>query len=347
MAHYHLGHSTHGMGRTTYAEVLGMGVAMRTAATDEEWARLRTPPLDRRLEVGWVAGSAFLAAVVALGVLSPPGLAVLVGLTVLVLIHEGAHLVAARRCEIEVTEFFAGFGPVVVAWRTPTGLRVGLKAIPAGGYVKVIGMSSREVVDPAAEPRTFRAATRGQRLAVVLAGPAVNIAFGLLLLVGAALVEGRVSVLQAITGSWHWLTDIALGTLHGIGAIASDPVGYGAAVADPARAGDAPSRFLSPVGVAQVSTDLAALGPGPLIRLMAVASIGLGVMNALPLPPLDGGHAAVIGVEGAVARLTHRPRFRLDTSNRIVAAVTTVTFVLVIALGASAVIMDVGSPVGL
>ena len=333
------------MGRSTYWEVLGVGMAMRVV--DEEWAQLRQPAADRGLEVGWVAGSAFLVAVVALGVLSPPGLAVLVGLTVLVLIHEGAHLVAARRCEIEVTEFFAGFGPVVVAWRTRTGLRVGLKAIPAGGYVKVVGMSSREVVDPVLEPRTFRAATRGQRLAVVLAGPTVNVVFGFLLLVGAALVEGHVSVLQAISGSWHWLTDIATGTLQGVGAVASDPVGYGNAVIDPAQVGDAPSRFLSPVGVAQVSTDLAALGPGVLIRLMAIASIGLGVMNALPLPPLDGGHAAVIGVEGVVARVTGRPRFRLDTANRVVAAVTTVTFVLVIALGASAVIMDVASPVGL
>lgn len=324
-----------------------MGLAMQAAIVEEEWASLRAPALGRQVEVGWLAGSAFLAAVVALGVLSPPGLAVLVGLTVLVLIHEGAHLVAARRCEIEVTEFFAGFGPVVVAWRTRTGLRVGLKAIPAGGYVKVIGMSSREAVDPVAEPRTFRAATRGQRLAVVLAGPIVNVAFGFLLLVGAALVEGHVSVLHAISGSWQWVTDIATGTLHGVGAIAADPVAYGAAVADPAQVGNAPSRFLSPVGVAQISTDLAALGPGPLIRLMAVASIGLGVMNALPLPPLDGGHAAVIGLEGAVARATHRPRFRLDTSNRLVAAVTTVTFVLVIALGASAIIMDVGSPIGL
>lgn len=330
-----------------------MGLAMRaTAGTldgidDDGWARLRTPPVDRRLEVGWVAATAFLAAVVALALLSPPGLAVLVGLTVLVLVHEGAHLVAARRCEIEVTEFFAGFGPVVVAWRTRSGLRVGLKAIPAGGYVKVIGMSSREAVDPVDEPRTFRAATRGQRLAVVLAGPVVNVVFGFFLLVGAAVVEGHVSVLQAITGSWHWLTDIASGTLHGVGAVASDPVGYGAAVVDPSSVGDAPSRFLSPVGVAQVSTDLAAIGPGPLVRLMAVASIGLGVMNALPLPPLDGGHATVIGVEGLVARLTGRPRFRLDTSNRVVAAVTTVTFVLVIALGASAVVMDVASPVGL
>jgi len=182
---------------------------------------------------------------------------------------------------------------------------------------------------------------------VVLAGPLVNVVFGFLLLVGAALVEGHVSVLQAISGSWHWLTDIASGTLHGVGAVASDPVAYGSAVVDPAQAGEAPSRFLSPVGVAQVSTDLAALGPGPLIRLMAVASIGLGVMNALPLPPLDGGHATVIGLEGLVARVTHRPRFRLDTSNRVVAAVTTVTFVLVIALGASAMIMDVASPVGL
>jgi regulator of sigma E protease len=320
---------------------------MHDAGAVDEWSRLGQPRLDRQLEVGWAAGSAFLLAIGALAVWSPAGLAVLAGLTVLVLIHEGGHLVAARRCSIDVTEYFAGFGPVVLAWRTANGLRVGLKAIPAGGYVKVTGMSGREQVDPVDEPRTFRAASRGQRLAVVLAGPAVNVVFGVLLLVGASIVEGRTSILQAVLDAWAWVADITTGTLSGLGAILADPGGYGGAVLDPAQVGDAPSRFLSPVGVAQISTDLAAFGPGPLIRLMAIASIGLGVMNALPLPPLDGGHATLVGVEAAMARVKRQPRLRLDVSNRAVAAISTVTFVLVIALGASSIILDIASPLSL
>src|SRR5688500_7671622 len=170
----------------------------------------------RQVEVGLVAALAYLATVVLLFQVAPAGLAVMVGLTVLVLIHEGGHLVAARRCGVDVEEFFAGFGPVVVAWRTREGLRVGLKAIPAGGYVKVVGMSAREVVDPAREASTFRAATRLRRLAIVSAGPIVNLVFGFFLLVGASMVEGGASLPQALVDAWQWTSEVTTGTLRGL-----------------------------------------------------------------------------------------------------------------------------------
>ena len=301
----------------------------------------------RRMEIGWSAAAAYAAAIGALAWWSPAGLAVLVGLTILVLLHEGGHLIAARRNGIAASEFFAGFGPVVVAWRTKQGLRVGLKAIPAGGYVKVVGMSGREQVAPELEASTFRAASRRSRLAVVVAGPLVNLVFGFLLLVGASLIVDRAPFATALSESWQWTGQVTAGTLEGLGAVASDPGGYGAAMLEPSSADEAPTRFLSPIGVAQITTDLAALGPGPLVRLMAIASIGLGVMNALPLPPLDGGHAAVVGVEAVAARVRRRPELRIDASNRVVAAVTGVTFALVLTLGASAVLFDIASPVSL
>lgn len=302
---------------------------------------------SRRIEIGWVAAPLFVAATITLAVMSPAGLAVLVGLSLLVLIHEGGHLVAARRGGIAAEEFFAGFGPVVVAWRTKAGLRVGLKAIPAGGYVKVRGMSGREAVPAELEHTTFRSASRGRRFAVIAAGPLVNVVFGFMLLLGASASQGELSPVAAAADAWHLTTDVATGTVEGLGAVAGDLGGYSAAVVDPAGADEPPSRFLSPIGVAQVSTDLAAQGPDALIRLLAIASIGLGVMNALPFPPLDGGHAAVLGVESVVARVRRRPQLRLDATNRVVAAVTAVTFTLVMALGASAILLDVGSPVSI
>jgi membrane-associated protease RseP (regulator of RpoE activity) len=302
---------------------------------------------ERAIEIGWIALPLYVAAIGALAWWSPPGLAVLLGLTVLVLIHEGGHLVAARRCGIAASEFFAGFGPVVVAWRTVDGLRVGLKAIPAGGYVKVVGMTANEQVAPEFRANTYRAASRGRRLAVVAAGPVVNVVFGFLLLFGAAAIGDGRPVPESLADAWHRMVFVTTGTLDGLGAVVADPGGYGAAIADPATADDAPSRFLSPVGVAQLSTELAAEGPSPLIRLMGIASIGLGVMNALPLPPLDGGHAAVVGVESVLARIRRRPSLRLDTSNRVVAAITAVTFALVLTLGASAILFDVASPISL
>jgi membrane-associated protease RseP (regulator of RpoE activity) len=301
----------------------------------------------RAVEVGWSAAALYVLGIVALARWSPAGLAVLVGLTVLVLVHESGHLVAARRCGIAASEYFAGFGPVVLAWRTTDGLRVGLKAIPAGGYVKVVGMSSREAVPPDEEATTYRAASRLRRLAVVSAGPLVNVAFGFLLLFGAATLGERQGPADAVADAWDRSVLVTTATFEGLGALMGDLDGYATAVADPDAADEAPTRFLSPIGVAQLSTEVAADGPLPWIRLMGIASIGLGVMNALPLPPLDGGHAAVVGAESVIARIRRRPSLRLDTSNRVVAAVTAVTFALVLVLGASAIVFDLASPVRL
>jgi membrane-associated protease RseP (regulator of RpoE activity) len=58
----------------------------------------------------------------------------------------------------------------------------GVKAIPAGGYVKIIGMSNLEDVDPADEPRTYRQQSFGRRLSVAFAGSAVHFILAFLIL---------------------------------------------------------------------------------------------------------------------------------------------------------------------
>jgi membrane-associated protease RseP (regulator of RpoE activity) len=307
----------------------------------------------REIEFGPVALAGSVGAVALLATVLPAAPLVLAGLTVLVLVHEGGHLVAARRSGMLVTEFFAGFGPVIVAWRTKSGLRVGVKAIPAGGYVKVVGMTAKEQVDPVDEARTFRAATRSRRLAVVAAGPLVNLALGLVLLAVAHAGDPTPGqdpgALGAVRAGWRDTTDITVGTVDGVARLIGNLDGYDAALSDPAaRAGEVgDSRFLSPVGVAQISDDVAAQGPWTVLRLIGIVSIGLGVMNLLPFPPLDGGHAAVVGLEWLVATVLRRPSLHLDSASPAIAALTLVTLVFVLCLGASAIVLDVASPVSL
>jgi membrane-associated protease RseP (regulator of RpoE activity) len=306
----------------------------------------------RDLEFGPWAMAGSTAAVAALAWWLPAIPVVLAALTVLVLMHEGGHLVAARRTGMHATEFFAGFGPVVVAWRTRSGLRVGLKAIPAGGYVKIVGMTAKEQVDEALEPRTFRAATRARRLAVVAAGPVVNLVFGVLLLAVAAAADplpGQAGgPFGPLSMAWESASFVTTGTVEGMGDLVGDLDGYVAALADPAdRADDAPTRFLSPVGVAQLSGEIAGFGTWTLVRLLAIVSIGLGIMNLLPLPPLDGGHAAVVGLEKLASLVLRRPALHLDAASPGIAAVSIATVVFVLGLGASAVVFDVASPIRL
>jgi len=81
---------------------------------------------------------------------------------------------------LKVTEFFIGFGPRL--WSFHKGeTEYGLKAIPAGAYVKVIGMSNLEEVDPADEPRTYRQQPYGRRLSVAVAGSTMHFLMALAL----------------------------------------------------------------------------------------------------------------------------------------------------------------------
>ena len=58
---------------------------------------------------------------------------------------------------MKVTEFFLGFGPRLWSFRRGE-TEYGIKAIPAGGYVRIIGMNNLEQVDPSDEARTYRQA---------------------------------------------------------------------------------------------------------------------------------------------------------------------------------------------
>ena len=69
----------------------------------------------------------------------------ILALLVSVMIHEWGHYATARRFGMKVTEFFVGFGPKL--WSTRRGeTEYGAKAIPAGGYVRIVGMTDLEEV---------------------------------------------------------------------------------------------------------------------------------------------------------------------------------------------------------
>ena len=62
------------------------------------------------------------------------------------------------------------------------------------------------------------------------------------------------------------------------------------------------SQLVGPVGIAQLSGDAAQIGWVTLLQLMAMISLNLGILNLLPIPILDGGHIAVLAMEGVARR---------------------------------------------
>ena len=108
-------------------------------------------------------------------------LVVVLGVVVMIFLHELGHYLAAKWGVMKVTEFFIGFGPRI--WSFQRGdTEYGLKVIPAGAYVKVIGMNNLDEVDPADEAKTYRQATYPRRMAVAVAGSTMHFMQALLLL---------------------------------------------------------------------------------------------------------------------------------------------------------------------
>lgn len=93
----------------------------------------------------------------------------IIGIVLMIVIHEGAHFVAAKAFGMKATEAFFGFGPRI--WSMTRGeTEYGVKAIPLGGYVRIIGMNPLEEIDPDEEARTYRTAVFWKKSIVVLAG---------------------------------------------------------------------------------------------------------------------------------------------------------------------------------
>jgi len=149
----------------------------------------------------------FVAALVALAIFVPGSripLAIIVGIVIMVMLHEAGHYIMAKRAGMKVTEFFLGFGPRLWSFRRGE-TEYGVKALPLGGYVRILGMSNLEDVDPEDEPRTYRQGRYRDRMKVVLAGVTVNLIIAFLLffvvIAGRGVAEPSTTVSAVVAGS--------------------------------------------------------------------------------------------------------------------------------------------------
>ena len=78
----------------------------------------------------------------------------LVMLSVLVVLHEYGHFLAARRCGVRVTDFAVGFGPTLLRWTSPrSGTNYRLNLLPMGGYCQMKGEDGKSEAE---QQREFR-----------------------------------------------------------------------------------------------------------------------------------------------------------------------------------------------
>ena len=107
----------------------------------------------------------------------------IVGLGLLIVLHEGGHFVVARLCGMRVERFSIGFGPTLLGFKRG-GTTFQIAPIPLGGFVQITGMNPNEEFDPN-DPAVYPNRPRWMRMATILAGPAANYltAFVLMLVV--------------------------------------------------------------------------------------------------------------------------------------------------------------------
>jgi regulator of sigma E protease len=115
----------------------------------------------------------------------------ILGLAVLMVVHEGGHFLAARRFGMRVTKFSIGFGPTLWKHRpkgSSTTFQVAI--IPFLAYVQIAGLNPYEEIDPK-DPESYANAALGARIVTITAGPLANYFFASVLMFFGFLLGGN------------------------------------------------------------------------------------------------------------------------------------------------------------
>ena len=137
-----------------------------------------------------VSGLVILGLLVWLGMSNPWTLLFVVGLLASVFLHEIGHFATARWTGMKVTQFFMGFGPRLWS-RTRGELEYGVRALPLGAFVRIVGMNALDEVEPGDEVRAYRNKSFPRQFLVITAGSLMHFIVALALFVGVYSTSGR------------------------------------------------------------------------------------------------------------------------------------------------------------
>ena len=108
----------------------------------------------------------------------------LIAFGILVIVHEGGHLLAARSCKVAIEKFSIGFGPKLASFtKNDTEYRISL--IPLGGYLKMKGENPDEFSQ---EDDAFNQKKWWQKAYIAVSGPVANLILALIIFIIISLI---------------------------------------------------------------------------------------------------------------------------------------------------------------
>jgi len=206
-------------------------------------------------------------------------LAFLFVFTIVVLIHEFGHFIAARKTGINVYEFSIGFpfSPKIATLFRHKETEFTLRLLPLGGFVSF----SRN--EDESESIEFLKEDRWKRGIIISAGSIFNIIFAFLIIAVALMLGKHISLFDAAIASLNTIEVVSISTIQLIFNLFS---------------GNGSMDSLSgPIGSAVMAGKAANAGFINLIYFTGLLSLSLGILNLLPFPALDGGHLIILAIE--------------------------------------------------
>lgn len=198
--------------------------------------------------------------------------------TIVVLVHELGHFLAARRAGVKVYEFSIGFpfSPKIATLFKNRETEFTLRLLPLGGFISFSGNGTQDVVD------LFRA-SRLNRAGILAAGALFNILFAFLVFIPVFMLGKNIAPLSAVELSAKTLWSVFAETMLFLTHILS---------------GDGSMNSLvGPVGIAVIAGKAAGQGLQDLLHFTGMLSLSVGIMNLIPFPALDGGQLFMLLVE--------------------------------------------------
>ncbi len=149
-------------------------------------------PVDQgpKRSVALTSGLVILALLVWLGVTNVWSLVLVVGLLVSVFLHEVGHFVTAGWAGMKRTQFFMGFGPKLWSM-TRNGVEYGVRALPLGAFVRIVGMNNLDPVEPGDEAVSYSSKPYRWRLLVITAGSMMHMIIAIVIMMFVYTTGGR------------------------------------------------------------------------------------------------------------------------------------------------------------